>query len=94
MLLNEVIMGKAIKLTQEDQSLTEVSFLFLVSTWLQLSLFNFFCIEAPQGYDSVVGEPGGVLNYDESIGKSVQDGIRCHQLISRCDSLQGMILER
>lgn len=45
MLLNEVIMGKAIKLTQEDQSLTE----------------------APQGYDSVVGEPGGVLNYDESI---------------------------
>lgn len=23
--------------------------------------------EAPQGYDSVVGEPGDVLNYDESI---------------------------
>ncbi|KAH9967415.1 hypothetical protein BC827DRAFT_1173986 [Russula dissimulans] len=45
MLLNDVVMGKAIKLTWTDTSLTE----------------------PPQGYDSVIGEPGGDLNYDEAV---------------------------
>jgi len=45
MLLNDVVMGKAIKLTWTDTSLTE----------------------PPQGYDSVIGEPGGGLNYDEAV---------------------------
>ncbi|EKM52581.1 uncharacterized protein PHACADRAFT_211824 [Phanerochaete carnosa HHB-10118-sp] len=45
MLLTEVIMGKAIKLTVGNQNLTA----------------------PPQGYDSVIGEPGGDLNYDECI---------------------------
>jgi hypothetical protein len=26
------------------------------------------CTQPPGGYDSVIGEPGGVLNYDEAIG--------------------------
>ncbi|GBE87737.1 hypothetical protein SCP_1104140 [Sparassis crispa] len=45
MFLNEVVMGKGIKLTRDNVSLTE----------------------PPVGYDSVIGEPGGSLNYDESI---------------------------
>ncbi|KAH9967417.1 hypothetical protein BC827DRAFT_590408 [Russula dissimulans] len=45
MLLNDVVMGKAIKLTRTDTSLTK----------------------PPQGYDSVIGEPGGDLNYDEAV---------------------------
>lgn len=45
MLLNDVVMGKTIKLTADNPNLKE----------------------PPQGYDSVVGEPGGSLNYDESI---------------------------
>ncbi|KAH9932383.1 uncharacterized protein B0H18DRAFT_55450 [Fomitopsis serialis] len=45
MLLTDVVMGKTIKLTTGDPSLTE----------------------PPHGYDSVVGEPGGDLNYDEAI---------------------------
>ncbi|KAH9958350.1 hypothetical protein BC827DRAFT_1136328, partial [Russula dissimulans] len=44
MLLNDVVMGKAIKLRWTDTSLTK----------------------PPQGYDSVIGEPGGELNYDEA----------------------------
>lgn len=45
MLLNEVVMGKTIKLTTNHENLTE----------------------PPSGYDSVIGEPGNDLNYDESI---------------------------
>ncbi|KZT64779.1 hypothetical protein DAEQUDRAFT_759736 [Daedalea quercina L-15889] len=45
MLLSDVVMGKAIKLTTDNVSLRE----------------------APAGYDSVVGEPGGSLKYDEAI---------------------------
>jgi len=45
MLLNNVVMGKTIKLTTTNEELTK----------------------PPQGYDAVVGEPGGDLNYDESI---------------------------
>ncbi|KAL6299580.1 ADP-ribosylation, partial [Sparassis latifolia] len=55
MFLNEVVMGKGIKLTRDNVSLTE----------------------PPVGYDSVIGEPGGSLNYDESIGTpSINDAIR------------------
>jgi len=45
MLLNDVVMGKTVKLTVSDPNLTQ----------------------PPDGHDSVVGEPGGDLNYDESI---------------------------
>jgi len=45
MLLNDVVMGKGIKLERTDTSLTK----------------------PPQGYDSVIGEPGGDLNYDEAV---------------------------
>jgi len=45
MLLNDVVMGRAVKLTWTDTSLTQ----------------------PPQGYDAVIGEPGGDLNYDESV---------------------------
>jgi len=45
MLLNYVVMGRAIKLTRTNQRLTQ----------------------PPHGFDSVIGEPGGGLNYDESV---------------------------
>jgi len=44
-LLNDVVMGKTVKLTTTNQSLTQ----------------------PPTGYDAVIGEPGGDLNYDECI---------------------------
>ncbi|KIP09431.1 hypothetical protein PHLGIDRAFT_44585, partial [Phlebiopsis gigantea 11061_1 CR5-6] len=44
-LLNEVVMGNIVKLTEDNPNLTE----------------------PPAGFDAVVGEPGGSLNYDESI---------------------------
>jgi len=53
MLLNEVVMGRAIKLTRTDTSLTK----------------------PPLGYDSVIGEPGEDLNYDEAVVYN-QDAIR------------------
>ncbi|KAH9177723.1 hypothetical protein EDB89DRAFT_1934123 [Lactarius sanguifluus] len=58
MLLNDVVMGKGIKLTATDESLTK----------------------PPAGYDSVIGEPGGDLNYDESIVYD-NDAIRASFLI-------------
>ncbi|KAN0124651.1 hypothetical protein V8E53_015719 [Lactarius tabidus] len=58
MLLNDVVMGKTVKLTTTDESLTE----------------------PPGGYDSVIGEPGGVLNYDEAIVYR-NDAIRASFLI-------------
>ncbi|TFY50765.1 hypothetical protein EVJ58_g10898 [Rhodofomes roseus] len=45
MLLNDVVMGKVIKMTTDNPTLTA----------------------PPAGYDSVVGEPGRSLNYDEAI---------------------------
>lgn len=33
-------------------------------------------MQPPNGYDSVVGEPGGDLNYDESIGALLAPGMR------------------
>ncbi|KZT64780.1 ADP-ribosylation [Daedalea quercina L-15889] len=45
MLLNDVVLGKTIKMRVGNEGLTK----------------------PPNGYDSVVGEPGGDLNYDEAI---------------------------
>jgi len=58
MLLNDVVMGKTIKLTTNNTSLTQ----------------------PPAGYDAVVGEPGGDLNYDECIVYN-NDAIRASYLI-------------
>lgn len=67
MLLNEVVMGKPIKLTMDDLSLTQArASPFVRSEFVTIWLFE---IQPPAGYDSVVGEPGDVLNYDESIGE-------------------------
>lgn len=58
MLLDDVVMGETIKLTTTDDSLTKVR--------------NKTCRNVPQTvfgtYTSKIGEPGGDLNYDESIG--------------------------
>lgn len=69
MLLNDVIMGKTIKLTVSDVSLIEVSLTF--SSSVHKFNDNNVSIQPPQGYDSVVGEPGNDLNYDESISESL-----------------------
>jgi len=45
MLLNDVVMGRTVKLTRTDTSL----------------------IQPPPGFDAVIGEPGGDLNYDECV---------------------------
>jgi len=58
MLLNDVVMGKTIKLITNTPSLTQ----------------------PPAGYDAVVGEPGGDLNYDECIVYN-NDAIRASYLI-------------
>jgi len=58
MLLNDVVMGEAIKLRTSDQSLKQ----------------------PPPGYDAVIGEPGGDLNYDECIVYN-NDAIRASFLI-------------
>jgi len=58
MLLNDVVMGKVIKLKMGDSSLTQ----------------------PPPGYDAVIGEPGGDLNYDECIVYN-NDAIRASFLI-------------
>ncbi|KZT66593.1 hypothetical protein DAEQUDRAFT_674722, partial [Daedalea quercina L-15889] len=36
---------------------------------IKLSANNSALTEPPAGYDSVVGEPGGDLNYDEAVGE-------------------------
>ncbi|KAN0121102.1 ADP-ribosylation [Russula decolorans] len=45
MLLNDVVMGRVVKLTWTDTSLNQ----------------------PPHGFDAVIGEPGGDLNYDECV---------------------------
>ncbi|PSR79830.1 hypothetical protein PHLCEN_2v6876 [Hermanssonia centrifuga] len=49
MLLNDVVLGKTVKLKVSDPTLNQ----------------------PPNGYNSVIGEPGGDLNYDESIGEEL-----------------------
>ncbi|TCD67833.1 hypothetical protein EIP91_011895 [Steccherinum ochraceum] len=68
MLLNWVVMGKTIKMTEGDTTLTE----------------------PPTGYDSVVGEPGGDLNYDESIVYD-NDAIRPAFLVVYIRKAQGQL---
>ncbi|GJE95779.1 PARP catalytic domain-containing protein [Phanerochaete sordida] len=58
MILTEVVMGKACKITQEDNTLTK----------------------PPKGYDSVVGEPGLTVNFDEAVVYT-DDAIRPKYLI-------------
>jgi hypothetical protein len=65
MLLNDVVMGRTVKLTWTDTSLTQVRCLMHVKKSLCLT---FRTVQAPQGYDAVIGEPGGDLNYDECVG--------------------------
>ncbi|KAI0266411.1 hypothetical protein BC834DRAFT_874457 [Gloeopeniophorella convolvens] len=58
MLINDVVMGKTVKLTTTNTMLTQ----------------------PPTGYDAVIGEPGGDLNYDECIVYN-NDAIRVSFLI-------------
>ncbi|EED84375.1 predicted protein [Postia placenta Mad-698-R] len=69
MLLNDVVMGKTIKLTADNPNLKE----------------------PPQGYDSVVGEPGGSLNYDESIANVGSDRKLGYRSVLGCCPLPASI---
>lgn len=51
-----------------------------------ISHLNVF-LQPPQGYDSVVGEPGLALNYDESIGESFRYDMDKIQLLIICTHL-------
>ena len=72
MLLNDVVMGRVVKLTRTDTSLRqvrchrsceEISFPYTESPELQ----------PPPGFDAVIGEPGGDLNYDECVSTCLND---------------------
>jgi hypothetical protein len=65
MLLNDVVVGKMIKLTTTDTSLTQVRCTDSVNCFLVLHSKS---RQPPAGFDAVIGEPGGDLNYDECIG--------------------------
>jgi hypothetical protein len=62
MLLNDVVMGKVIKLTRTDTSIIQVRCLYSVKCFLPPRA------QPPYGFDTVIGEPGGDLNYDECVG--------------------------
>ena len=64
MILSDVVMGKTKKLTVSDPSLTAVC----CGPTLRLYSRDLTSVQPPAGYDSVVGEPGGDLNYDEAVG--------------------------
>lgn len=64
MLLNEVVMGKAIKLYTDQPSLTEVQILLCAVNEYRHTDYG----QPPTDFDSVIGEPGTILNYDEAIG--------------------------
>jgi hypothetical protein len=64
MLVNDVVMGKVIKLTWTDTSLSQVRRLISVKCFL----FKPPLAQPPYGFDAVIGEPGGDLNYDECVG--------------------------
>ena len=74
MLLNDVVMGKTIKLTTDTPSLTQVRCTDSVDCYFVLHLES---PQPPAGYDAVVGEPGGSLNYDECIGTCKTVVIAC-----------------
>ncbi len=66
MLLNDVVMGRTVKLTRTDTSLTQVR------SWIvrrnPFALHSEPGPQPPPGFDAVIGEPGGDLNYDECVG--------------------------
>ena len=82
MLLNDVVMGKTIKLTTNSPSLTQVRCTDSVD--YDFVLHPEFS-QPPAGYDAVIGEPGGDLNYDECIGtcKTSSDRLLKHMLIPK-----------
>jgi hypothetical protein len=82
MLLNDVVLGKVIKLTTNSTNLTEVRCMDSVDCYFVLRAEP---PQPPSGYDAVVGEPGGDLNYDESIGryKTASDRLLKHMLIPK-----------
>ena len=65
MLLNDVVLGNTVKLYDDDPTLTQVSLLMISKVH---GLFWCWTNKPPAGYDSVIGEPGSSLNYDEAIG--------------------------
>jgi len=69
MLLSDVVMGMTVKLTWTDTSLRQVRWRCLTPVKKSLCLtFRTAGLQPPQGYDAVIGEPGGDLNYDECVG--------------------------
>ena len=46
-------------------------------------------LQPPPGYDSVVGEPGTILNYDESIGEFFRALTYIELMDSLAASIQG-----
>ena len=68
MILSEVIMGTVAKMFVGDETLRRVSIEHVrVAPNYVLTML---ILKPPEGCDSVVGEPGGDLNYDESVGTS------------------------
>ena len=82
MLLNDVVMGKTVKLTTNTPSLTQVRCTDSVDRYFVLHPGS---PQPPAGYDAVIGEPGGDLNYDESIGtcKTFGDQLLKHMLMPK-----------
>jgi hypothetical protein len=64
MLVNDVVMGKVVKLTRTDTSLRRVR----CPSSLRCFLSKHPLAQPPHGFDAVIGEPGGDLNYDECVG--------------------------
>ena len=64
MLLNDVVMGRVIKLTRTSTRLTKVR----CPDSVKCFLYKPPRAQPPFGFDAVIGEPGGDLNYDECVG--------------------------
>jgi hypothetical protein len=64
MILSDVVMGKVIKLTRTDTSLIQVR----CPDSVKCPLAKPPRAQPPYGFDAVIGEPGGDLNYDECVG--------------------------
>ncbi|KAJ3475344.1 hypothetical protein NLI96_g11898 [Meripilus lineatus] len=61
-LLNNVVMGNAMKLQSNRKGLIRVGKLLLRTKTSQLTAYK-----PPDGYHSVVGEPGNILSYPEAV---------------------------
>lgn len=76
-LLNNVVMGNAMKLQSNRKGLIRVGKLLLRTKTSQLTAYK-----PPDGYHSVVGEPGNILSYPEAVGECLIPSIRrCIRLI-------------